>query len=139
MIAVDRGEPTTMSRDTDRIPQDIACLETQRMPAVLMSLTGYHCEVWQTRGRLMREGQEVGLDVIIKCHKDPCPLPEVRMLQADYRRLREGLGDMVPRATFVATLVVLAEELGTNSVLTTDRRDFSVYRIGGRRAFQTAP
>lgn len=94
-----------MSRDTDRIPQDIACLETERMPAVLMSLTGYHCEVWQTRGRLVRDGQQVGLDVIIKCHKTPCALAEVRMLHADYRRLRTSLGNIVPRATFVATLV----------------------------------
>ena len=29
-----------------------------------------------------------------------------------------------------ATLVVLAEELNTNLVLTTDRRDFHVYRVG---------
>ena len=34
-----------------------------------------------------------------------------------------------------ATLVVLAEDLGTDLVLTTDRRDFSVYRIGGRKRF----
>jgi predicted nucleic acid-binding protein len=38
-----------------------------------------------------------------------------------------------------ATLVVLAEELGTNLVLTTDRRDFSVYRIEGRRKFKVKP
>jgi predicted nucleic acid-binding protein len=35
-----------------------------------------------------------------------------------------------------STLVVLAEDLKTNIVLTTDRRDFSVYRIGGRRRFE---
>ncbi len=35
-----------------------------------------------------------------------------------------------------ATLVVLAEELGTDLVLTTDRRDFSVYRIRGRNRFR---
>ena len=35
-----------------------------------------------------------------------------------------------------ATLVVLAEDLGTELVLTTDRRDFSVYRIGGRKHFK---
>jgi predicted nucleic acid-binding protein len=35
-----------------------------------------------------------------------------------------------------ATLVVLAEDLGTDLVLTTDRRDFSVYRIGGRKRFR---
>jgi predicted nucleic acid-binding protein len=38
-----------------------------------------------------------------------------------------------------ATLVVLAEELGTNLVFTTDRRDFGVYRIRGRRRFQVLP
>ena len=37
------------------------------------------------------------------------------------------------------TLVVLAEELGTNLVFTTDRRDFSTYRIGGRRRFRIEP
>ena len=38
-----------------------------------------------------------------------------------------------------ATLVVLAEELGTNVVFTTDRRDFAVYRIKGRRHFDVVP
>jgi predicted nucleic acid-binding protein len=38
-----------------------------------------------------------------------------------------------------ATLVVLAEELGTNLVFTTDRRDFAVYRIKGRRRFEIVP
>ena len=38
-----------------------------------------------------------------------------------------------------ATLVVLAEELETSTVLTTDRRDFSVYRIKGRRRFDILP
>jgi predicted nucleic acid-binding protein len=35
-----------------------------------------------------------------------------------------------------STLVVLAEDLNTNIVLTTDRRDFCVYRIGGRKRFE---
>lgn len=35
-----------------------------------------------------------------------------------------------------ATLVVLAEDLGTNLVLTTDQRDFSIYRITGRKRFK---
>ncbi|TLZ25601.1 MAG: hypothetical protein E6K25_15090 [Gammaproteobacteria bacterium] len=35
-----------------------------------------------------------------------------------------------------AVLVVLAEDLKTNIVLTTDRRDFSVYRIDGRKRFE---
>lgn len=37
-----------------------------------------------------------------------------------------------------ASLVCLAEELGTPHVFTLDR-DFGVYRIRGRRAFQTVP
>ena len=35
-----------------------------------------------------------------------------------------------------ATLVVLAEDLATNLVLTTDQRDFSIYRIAGRKRFK---
>jgi len=38
-----------------------------------------------------------------------------------------------------ATLVVLAEELNTDLVFTTDRRDFSVYRIRGRSRFEILP
>ena len=38
-----------------------------------------------------------------------------------------------------ATLVVLAEELGTNRIFTTDRRDFGVYRILGRKRFEIIP
>jgi predicted nucleic acid-binding protein len=38
-----------------------------------------------------------------------------------------------------ATLVVLAEEIGTDLVFTTDRRDFGVYRIQGRRRFRIVP
>ena len=38
-----------------------------------------------------------------------------------------------------ATLVVLAEELDTHLVFTTDRRDFAVYRVKGRRRFDILP
>ncbi|HVT45047.1 MAG TPA: PIN domain-containing protein [Thermoanaerobaculia bacterium] len=38
-----------------------------------------------------------------------------------------------------ATLVVLAEELDTNLVFTTDHRDFGVYRIRGRKHFKVLP
>ena len=34
---------------------------------------------------------------------------------------------------------VLAEELDTNLVFSTDRRDFDVYRINGRKRFRIAP
>ncbi len=38
-----------------------------------------------------------------------------------------------------ATLVALAEELDTGLVLTTDKRDFSVYRRHGSKRFQIRP
>jgi predicted nucleic acid-binding protein len=38
-----------------------------------------------------------------------------------------------------STLVALGEELGTNLVFTTDRTDFSVYRLRGRRHFRVLP
>lgn len=38
-----------------------------------------------------------------------------------------------------ATLVVLGEELDASRVFTTDRKDFSVYRLKGRRPFEILP
>ena len=38
-----------------------------------------------------------------------------------------------------ATLVVLAEDLDASQILTTDNRDFSVYRRNGRKRFQIRP
>jgi predicted nucleic acid-binding protein len=38
-----------------------------------------------------------------------------------------------------ATLVALAEDVGTELVLTTDRRDFSVYRLSTGAAFEIVP
>ena len=38
-----------------------------------------------------------------------------------------------------ATLVALAEELDCTSVFTTDRTDFSVYRVKGRKPFRIVP
>ena len=54
------------------------------------------------------------------------------------RDLVEKYSD-VPMDFADATLVALAEELGTNLVLTTDRRDFGIYRIAGRKRFRIAP
>jgi len=60
---------------------------------------------------------------------------------ASLRRSRELLGQYsdLPMDYADATLVVLAEELGTNLVFTTDRRDFAVYRTRTRRSFEFLP
>lgn len=53
------------------------------------------------------------------------------------RELLEKYADL-PMDYADSTLVTLAEELDTNLVFTTDRRDFAVYRIG-RRRFRVLP
>jgi predicted nucleic acid-binding protein len=60
---------------------------------------------------------------------------------ASLRRGRELVAQYsdLPMDYADATLVVLAEDLGTNLVFTTDRRDFGVYRIRGRRRFDIRP
>jgi predicted nucleic acid-binding protein len=60
---------------------------------------------------------------------------------ASLRRSRELLNQYsdLPMDYADASLVVLAEELGTNLIFTTDRRDFGVYRIRGKRRFQILP
>ncbi len=58
-------------------------------------------------------------------------LRRCRELMETYRDQPMGFAD--------ATLVVLAEELGTQNVFTTDRRDFGIYRIGGRKRFSIKP
>ena len=51
------------------------------------------------------------------------------------RRLLDKYADL-PMDFADATLVALAEELDCTSVFTTDRTDFSAYRLKGRKAFR---
>jgi hypothetical protein len=57
------------------------------------------------------------------------------------RRSRELIDsyDELPMDFADSTLVVLAEEFGTDRVFTTDQRDFSIYRIHGRKPFRVEP
>jgi predicted nucleic acid-binding protein len=61
----------------------------------------------------------------------PSSLRRCRDVMSQYADLPADYAD--------ATLVVLAEELGTQTVFTTDRWDFGVYRIKGRRRFEIVP
>ena len=61
----------------------------------------------------------------------PASLRRCRELINVYRDLPMDFAD--------ATLVVLAEELSTDLVLTTDRRDFGLYRIVGRGKLEIKP
>jgi uncharacterized protein len=61
--------------------------------------------------------------------------------RASLRRARELVTQYsdLPMDYADATLVVLAEELGTNLIFTTDCRDFGVYRPRGKRRFEILP
>lgn len=58
-------------------------------------------------------------------------VPRVRELMSKYRDLPMDFTD--------AALVRVAEREGIDTVFTTDRRDFGVYRFSGRRRFRVLP
>lgn len=61
----------------------------------------------------------------------PASLRRARELVEQYASLPMDYAD--------ATLVVLAEEIGTDMVFTSDRKDFGIYRISGRGRFHIVP
>ena len=65
----------------------------------------------------------------------------VPLIPASLRRCREllELYEDLPMDFADATLVVLAEDLGTDLIFTTDRRDFGIYRVGGKKRFRIKP
>jgi predicted nucleic acid-binding protein len=65
----------------------------------------------------------------------------VPLTPASLRRCRELINQYsdLPMDYADATLVVLAEDVGTNLIFTTDRRDFGIYRVKGRRRFDIVP
>ncbi len=65
-------------------------------------------------------------------------VPQTRATLGRCRDLVERYRDL-PMDYADATLVVLAEDLDTNLVLTTDRKDFAIYRIGTRKRFKIVP
>ena len=73
-----------------------------------------------------------------------CWIPEPLLLswtQASLRRVAALMERYrnVPMDFADATLVVLGEELETESVFTLDRRGFSAYRLNQRKAFHLIP
>jgi uncharacterized protein len=55
-------------------------------------------------------------------------LPQIRELMLKYAKLPLDLAD--------ASLIILAEHLGTGRILSTDQRDFGAYRWKNRKPFQ---
>jgi len=82
------------------------------------------------------EGRRVCLDFFVAggamvVPSSPQSLARCRDLIVQYADLPMDFAD--------ATLVALAEEARTNLILTTDRKDFAVYRIGKKGAFRVLP
>ena len=94
-----------MQQSLDRITKDIPCLSTDTIATTLVSTAGHHCDVWQSIGVLVRDGERVPLDFVIKVHCGPCSLAETRVYQRQYQVLKNALGSIIPAARFVATKV----------------------------------
>ena len=94
-----------MRYDHARIEGDVACLDTDRLAATLLSTAGFNCVVWKAAGHLLQSRRVVTLDMVVKCHRDTCSMARIRAYARDYRRLRAALGEMVPQAVFIASLV----------------------------------
>ncbi len=84
---------------------DIACLNTHQIPAILISTTGFHCKVWQSTMLLVHDGGTKTIDYVIKKCNDPCSLREIEILNRDYREIKARLGEIIPTAIFVSTRV----------------------------------
>jgi predicted nucleic acid-binding protein len=84
----------------------------------------------------LRGGPEACLDFVLSGGAVLVPASNASLRRA--RSLIEQYRDL-PMDYADATLVALAEDIGTNLIFTTDQRDFSVYRIGGRRGFTLLP
>lgn len=84
----------------------------------------------------VKGGREACLDFFISGGALLVPSDEGSLRRC--RKLLDEYADL-PMDYADSTLVVLAEELGTNLVFTTDRRDFAVYRLRGRRPFRVVP
>lgn len=105
-----------MSAEGNRIEGDIGCLNTESLPATLVSTAGFNCDVYQTAGVMRWRNSVTRLNLVVKRHRFVCSLARIRAYQRDYQRLRSVLDTLIPKAVFVATriddddnVVVLAE------------------------------
>ena len=93
-----------MSKEANRIPDKISCLNVKKIPATLISTLGAHCEVWQISGP--RENpNDAPNDIVVKRHTLSCSEVEGRLYHRDYVRLKQNLFEIIPNAIFVRTVV----------------------------------
>ena len=79
-------------------------------------------------------GPVVSTEAVLTESTHPVSVSALRRCNALMRKYAD-----LPMDYADASLVVLAEDLGTDLVFTTDDRDFKVYRIGRSRPFKLLP
>lgn len=94
-----------MGRSNLRIPNDIGCLDNERLRAAFISNQGFHCDAWQINRVFLRDGKSLIRNYIIKRYRLPCSMREIRFYHQDYMELRAQLGPMIPKAMFLQTRV----------------------------------
>lgn len=97
------AKPPSSADGSDRIPGEIGCLDTERLPASLISSVGHHCEVWRQGGGIVRDGRRTGTDLVIKKFRQACSFQEASVYVREHARLREALDEMIPSTLFAYT------------------------------------
>lgn len=133
-VLIDAGPLVAIASPSDQYHQ--MCLQSlQNLPGPLFSCWAVVAEAaWLLRGD---DGavQQL-LDSIAAGFIELLPIQsteagEIGKLLGRYKSMRPQLAD--------ASLVYLAARDGFDTIFTLDRRDFSVYRIGRKRAFRIIP
>ncbi|MCP5444972.1 MAG: hypothetical protein H6968_18235 [Chromatiaceae bacterium] len=93
-----------MSRENDRISTRVSCIDIEKLPATLISVRGAHCKVFQTGGYRRKKSAPIKA-FVVKMHVLACSKREAEIYHRDYRKLRKKLGDIIPSAMFVRTLI----------------------------------
>ena len=97
-------------------------------PAVLTEVFYF---VLKRRRQMTATWQFIRSNAVTVCSVTDDDLPSLERLMTKYADRPMDFAD--------ATLVYLAECHNISTVLTTDRADFEIYRIGGRRKFRVLP
>jgi predicted nucleic acid-binding protein len=133
-LLLDTGALVSLLDRSERLHGDcIRFLEQWR--GTIVSTEAVLTEATHLLGRV-KGGKQACLDFFLAGGALLIPSAEGSLRRC--RKLLEEYADL-PMDYADSTLVALGEELGTNLVFTTDRRDFSVYRLRGRRHFQVLP
>jgi predicted nucleic acid-binding protein len=133
-VLVDTGPLVAIMSRTDQHHK--VCVETlQDLPGPLFSCWPVITEAaWLLRGhrgavpRLLGSISEGFLELL---PIQSAEAAEIGKMMEKYRNIRPQLAD--------AALVYLAERDGFDVIFTLDRRDFSVYQAGRKRAFRIIP